>query len=174
MTAIVAIEHKGMVHMASDSAITDENGEQFLLRSGKVFQRGRYVFGYTGAARYGAVLQHIVDWPEVPRYAIDKFANVEVSAALQKAFKEQGVEYDQSEALVGIAGRLYYLESDLALTRILTPYAAVGAGFGPAMGALGATARDVPDIRKRLVVALEQAEACSGTVRRPWRFARAS
>lgn len=168
MTALVGVACSGKVWIGADSAATDEADGQWILRDPKVFRRGAYLIAFCGAGRWGALLRHVVSLPS-PVGDLDRIMAVDLADAMIKACKTSAYELPEDcGALIGVRGRLYVLENDLAATRLVDRHAAVGSGCHVAMGSLYSTRRLAP--RTRVRTALEAAERCVSSVRRPFRI----
>lgn len=175
MTAIVALMHKGRVWMAGDSAFsTDE--EVWIQRDPKVFRRGDVLIGVCGTGRFESVMRYAVEIPRA-RKGQDpgQWANVDLAYEIRRAHQNDGYtaegpafEVEDCQALIGVAGELFVLESDLCAWRPLCGYAAIGSGEGPARTSLHETAKLQP--RTRLKRALERASAETTGVRPPFTY----
>lgn len=155
----------------------------------KVFQRnvphiGPAVFGFTSSFRMGQIIRYAFEPPaphnECEPADVDAYLVGEFIPALRRAFDVQGYEQKdngRAEAgtfLLGLAGRLYRIESDYQVGRAVGPYDAVGCGASVALGAMYAfTGTDQPDPEAVVLGALEAAEGHNGGVRGPFSVVRA-
>lgn len=175
MTAIVALVHKGRVWMGGDSAFSTES-EVWLQRDPKVFRRGDVLIGVCGTGRFESVMRYVVEIPRLRKGAdVGQWTNVELAYEIRRAHVNDGYvheskafEVDECQALIGVAGELFVLESDLCAWRPLVGYAAIGSGEGPARTSLHETAHLQP--KTRLKRALERAAAETTGVRPPFTF----
>lgn len=172
MTVIVGLAHEGSVTIGGDSA--GISGLSLTVRADtKVFHNGAYLFGFTGSFRMGQLIHHALTPPE-PKRPLEKFMSTTFIDALRACLKEGGWarrESDREEGgtfLVGVAGRLFTVESDYQVGYTTDGYAAVGAGDEIALGALYATAGTQLPPRKRVQLALKASERFSAGVRAPF------
>jgi ATP-dependent protease HslVU (ClpYQ) peptidase subunit len=173
MTVIVGLAHQGgNVTIGGDSA--GISGLSLTVRADtKVFHNGPYLFGFTGSFRMGQLIHHALTPPE-PKRPLERFMSTTFIDSLRSCLKEGGWarrESDREEGgtfLVGVAGRLFTVESDYQVGYTADGYAAVGAGDEIALGALYATAGTDLVPRKRVQLALKAAERFSAGVRAPF------
>jgi hypothetical protein len=183
MTAIVGLVHDGQVYVGGDSA--GVAGLDLMVRSDpKVFTLpGGYVVGFTSSFRMGQVIRYAFTPPPGALVAKDLhgFMCTKVIDGLREALKLAGWATKDQEResagtlLVGVAGRLFRIESDYQVGEAADGYDAVGCGAQVAMGALFASR---PDLHitpwtppERVVMALEAAERFSAGVRGPFTVA---
>lgn len=175
MTAIVGLVHKGRVWMGGDSAFSNDE-EVWIQRDPKVFRRGDVLFGVCGYARFEALLRYVV---EIPRFRkgtdVAQWCNVELAYEIRKAHINDGYshnagpfEIEDCQALIGVAGALFIMESDLCFWRTLEDFSAIGSGAGPARTSLCETQKLQP--RTRLKRALERAAKETTGVRPPFTY----
>ena len=173
MTCIVGVEHSGRVYLGGDSAITsDATGASWLQRDPKVWKAGCCVVGFAGDSSFGEILK-TVQWPARAPADCEAWARGELPKQLRAELQRRGLELSdvEGEGLIGLSGRLYVVEGDLTVVRMLENYAAIGDGGPPALGSLYTSAsRKLLSPRFRLRVALEASERYRNSVRRPWRF----
>ena len=172
MTVIVGLVDQGSVYIGGDSA--GISGLSLTVRADtKVFHNGPFLFGFTGSFRMGQLIHHSLTPPE-PTRPLERFMSTTFIDSLRSCLKEGGWARRESEReeggtfLVGVAGRLFIVESDYQVGYTTDGYAAVGCGDEIALGALYATAgTDMPP-RKRIMLALKAAERFSAGVRAPF------
>lgn len=171
MTCIVGIEDQDGVHLAGDSA--GVSGWSMTVRSDeKVFTRDGYALGFTTSFRMGQLLRYSAHLPTLDTWDIDAFMVTRFVPAVRTCLKDGGwlaadrERVDAGTFLVGLAGRLYVVYSDLQVARSANGYAAVGCGQDLALGALHAT-RD-KSTAERLQAALEAAAHHSAGVTGPF------
>jgi ATP-dependent protease HslVU (ClpYQ) peptidase subunit len=169
MTAIVSIEHGGRAHLAGDSAVTlDET--RVLQRAPKVFRRGPLVVGCAGLTAWESMWRKL-EFVRQPGRDVEAWVMGELAETLVKAIGPAGVDdKDECAALVGIAGRVYYVEGDGHPWRPAQSYCAIGSGADYALGSLHTTARRKLLPRYRLTLALQAAAAHCTSVAPPFRF----
>ncbi|WEH40368.1 hypothetical protein [Streptomyces sp. AM 2-1-1] len=175
MTAIVGLVHKNRVHLGGDSA--GVAGLSITVRrDAKVFRTGPYVMGFTTSFRMGQLLRYAFEAPH-PSGDLDRFMVTKFIDSLRSCLKDGGWARKDSEQeqagtfLVGIAGRLYSIESDYQVAEPTDQYAAVGCGDDLALGALHATAALGWKPRQRITTALEAAAYHSAGVTGPFTYA---
>lgn len=171
MTAIAAIEHAGKAWFAGDSHVELE-GIRVLQRAPKVFRRGPVVIGIAGLTVWEALWRRVsfVRQPgrDVEAWVFGEFA--ETAQREIKALEIEGDDRGECAALIGIAGRVYYVEHDGNPWRPAHGYWAIGSGAELAIGSLHTTARRKLLPRYRLNLALQAAAAHCTTVAPPFRF----
>lgn len=177
MTTIAAVVHAGRVYMGGDSACT-EDGSVWLTAQSKCFRLGPMVVGIVGYSSWEDALRGITGLrpfsgpPDV--WLREEFAP-RVREAVE-SYVPEGEERDQSEALVGFAGKLWQLEPTGAVWPIAGSWTAFGAGADAARAVLRYTARRAVRAalkltpRDRLAAALEAAEALTEGTRKPFRY----
>lgn len=172
MTAIVGLVQGGSVYIGGDSA--GANSWQLRIRSDtKVFRNGPYLMGFTTSFRMGQLIRYGLTPPK-PKGNLERFMATTFIDAIRDCLKTGGWARKESEReeggtfLVGVAGRLFTVESDYQVGENVDGYAAVGSGDDAAMGALYATAHTDLGPRKRVRLALAAAERFSSGVRAPF------
>lgn len=167
MTCIVGIEEEGRVILGADSA--GVAGYSIRRRSdSKLFRAGDLIGGFTGSFRMGQVLRNHLKVPKGMRPERD------LGDICRDLFREHGclAEKDGVAAgtcfLFGWKGRLYEMESDFQVGRIMEGFNAVGCGDDLALGAMFAA----PDLvaKERVRCALKAAARFSAGVVGPFRF----
>jgi len=83
----------------------------------------------------------------------------------KKDEREQGGQF-----IVGILGELFSIEDDYQVHKPARPYHAVGSGANVALGALYASRASKQNPRRRILTALEAAEAFNTSVRGPFKI----
>lgn len=173
MTCIAAIAHEGKVWVGGDSA--GLSGWALTIRADeKVFCNAQFVMGFTSSFRMGQLLRYSFEPPEKdPTSDLDRYMATSFVDAVRQCLKNGGYAQKKDEAekggtfIVGVGGALYVIEDDYQVSKTANGYAAVGCGDQIALGCLYAT-KDWTDQGKRLLTALEAAEAHSGGVRGPF------
>lgn len=174
MTAIVGLAHHGAVHLGGDSA--GVAGWSLTVRADtKVFHNGPYVMGFTSSFRMGQLLRYTLNPPR-PEGGLERFMATTFIDAVRETLKAGGFLRKDSEVesggtfLVGVAGRLFMVDSDFQVGEAAAGYAAVGCGHELALGALYATATTRKTPQQRLGIALEAAERFSAGVCGPFAY----
>ncbi|MFC6662920.1 hypothetical protein [Deinococcus multiflagellatus] len=159
MTVIAAVVHEGTVHMGADSMVI---GDRPVMQAHpKVLRLGPLLIGVSGAMRILDLLEFGLDLPEPGRTERpDRYVRWTVGRAVRQLVQEgthvdtrHGREDAAFEALIGFEGALYLLGSDFAVTRVATPYEAIGSGQRAALGALYATDTLAPVARLEVALA---------------------
>lgn len=176
MTCIVGVEQDGRVWIGGDSASSD--GQLLVHRADpKVFHTGPYLIGYTTSWRMGQILQHSLIPPDPPtdpakldHHMATGFINTVRTALKDGGWASRKDEQEQGgNFLVGVAGRLYEIESDYHIGRSASGYLACGSGWSLAMGSLHTTqAITAMSPAERVRVALEAAACHCTTVAPPF------
>jgi len=177
-TCIVGLVHSSKVYIGGDSA--GVNSWLLAIRKRfdpKVFKNGEMIFGFTTSFRMGQILRYSLTPPKPMEgqddyeYLCTTFINEVRKCLGTEGFKKtkDGVEYGGT-FLLGYRGRLYQIESDFQVGRILNNYDACGCGEEYALGALKAMESIVPREPWKIVVkALQAAEEFSAGVSAPFK-----
>jgi len=156
VTCIAAVETDNGVWMGGDSAATEGDG-LLTVTTSKVFRLPGYVIGYTESFRLGQLIRYRLRPPE--QRCDDPLEHLATGFVdeLRKLITKGGVKGDgpdelDGSLLVAYRGRLYSIESDLAVLAATHPYQAIGCGADLAIGSLASTSGR-PDQRIRLALA---------------------
>ncbi len=175
MTTIAALSHAGRVHMGGDSCVTVADVALYRQRLPKVFQVGPAVIGICGNAPWEEALRNL-KVPRAPGTDIPAWVRDEFCVALQRELGDNG-DRPEDEALLGVGGRIWFLEVPGTAWEIGESWAAVGSGADVARGLLRYTGRRAVRAalkltpRDRLTAALDAAEALTAGTRRPFKYA---
>lgn len=177
MTTIVGVVHHSTVWLGGDAAMSSEDSVA-LQTLPKVFNRGPAVIGVCGQARLEPVMRHVVQVPNFKRGDDpDRWVNVDLANAIRTAVTREGLvtesgwlDLGDSAILVGVAGQLFAIESDLCGWRPLQGFYAIGSGGEKARASLAETHEKKLQPRTRLKRALERAAAETPFTRPPWTF----
>lgn len=179
MTCIVGLVHDNVVTLGADS-IGAHSGVAQVRADAKVFKLGEFAVGFTTSWRMGQVLRYHFTPPSVPDgMDLHAYMVIHFIEALRTVARQQAVtSIDKSvetlgQFLVGVRGRLFEIDADFQVGETVCPYAAVGAGYHFALGAMYATQRGGMSPRERITVALEASAEHSPWVRGPWHFVEA-
>jgi len=183
MTCIVGlVDQEGAVWMGGDSC--GSNGHTYDAAQGhKVFAQGQTVIGCTGSFRLIDLLRYRLDL-RAPREdeEPDRYIRCDFLEALKATFQAHG--YLQTKDglwsfcgpfLVGWRGHLWHVQGDMSVISTQPWGDAVGSGCVAASGSLYTTRElfaERPE--RRVLMALEAAEAVVTTVRGPHRIYRLS
>ena len=178
MTCIVALKHRGAVHMGADSA--GVGGYSLMVRQDpKIYRNGPVLFGFTSSFRMGQLLGHAFRMPlRSPELSLDKFMVTDFIDAIRKCLKDGGYAKKDNEVesagrfLVAYASEIFMVDSDYQVGRPTAPFDSVGCGADLALGSLATTERIARSLhpQARLTLALQAAEDMSAGVRAPFRF----
>jgi ATP-dependent protease HslVU (ClpYQ) peptidase subunit len=174
MTCIAGLVQNGNVYIGGDSAGLD--GYDLTIRADeKVFSIGPFIMGFAGSFRIGQLLRYSFTPPpptrkDLPRYMATKFVN-----AVRQCLKDGGVARREHEVeeidggfLVGVYGRLFFIDPDYQVGESEHPYMAIGCGAQIANGAMFAQAKTMTP-KSRVLQALAASERFSAGVRSPFR-----
>lgn len=171
MTCIAAVEHRGVVWMGGDSAISWNDSTWIATSTPKVYKTGAYVIGWCGRLRVGNILQHVAKLPAPPKRGLEHFLACQFVDTMRAALKNE--EKDESgniamdySLLVGTRGTIHMVDFDGGVVRCRDGFHAAGSGSDVAMGALYATKKSHP--RQRILSALTAAEKYTTFVRAPF------
>ena len=178
MTAVAAyVDKKKVIWMGGDAAAVADYALSTLARR-KVFVKESMIFGYTNSFRLADILQYCLAIP--PRHVgqcAEEYVCASFIPALRAAVSEHGytgMDNDEEAGgniLVGYQGRIYNIQSDLAVVYRDAPYDAVGCGAELCIGAMHALAGEKRAERRGrdvVLAALRAAEANCAGVRRPF------
>lgn len=173
MTAIVGVVHSGRVYIGGDSGSSNGWHESVRVDT-KVFQNGPYLFGFTTSFRMGQLLHHALTPPVPAGGSLERFMSTTFVDAVRDCLKAGGWASKSEdrekggEFLVGVAGRLFNIDSDYQVGEEAAGHAAVGSGYLVALGSLYATGETRMSPRRRVATALEAAERYTAGVRAPF------
>lgn len=167
MTAIVGLESGGRVYIAGDSAATDDH-LQASESDGKVWVQGPYVIGFCGLFRQAGLLRSGWVPPEPPATKLLPFIRTSVVRSLERYLFEYGVTLEGTELLVGVHGKLFHVEENLAVHRYSRKVAAIGEGGCSALASVLTQDQGnySPEyiVRKAIQIACMVHPACGGRV----------
>ena len=141
MTCVVGLVDDGKVYMGADSCSISADYDAHADRMPKLFRVGDALIGFTSSWRMGQILAYHLEL-ETPQdedtraYMVKTFI-----PAVRKVLKEHGYAEvkDNAESigrfLVGIKGRLFQIQEDLALLE-RGQFDAIGCGSKYALGAM--------------------------------------
>jgi ATP-dependent protease HslVU (ClpYQ) peptidase subunit len=184
VTCIVAIEHHGDIYVGGDSAAIDDVTSEIRTRSDeKVFIKScfelhsqRMIIGFAGSFRIGQLLRYSLEIPEHKKQHSDmEYLVVDFIDSIRSMQKDKGslikvdeVEEHDSELIVGYKGKIYIIESDFQVGRLVENYAACGIGAQTALGALYATKNIKMQPEERIKLALSASAEYTSGVREPF------
>lgn len=149
MTCIAAaVDPDGTIHMGSD-AVSLQGGCVRIDRRSKVFRVGPFLFGVAGAQRVSQILEQTFEPPGITG-DLDAYMVRELVPALRKHMDQEGGEIKRESertrfdgnCVIGIAGRLFEIDSGYAVVSPRSPFYAIGCASQEAMAAMF-TAREL-------------------------------
>lgn len=174
MTAIVGLVYEDKVYIGGDSA--GVAGLDVCIRTDeKVFKKDKMIFGFTSSFRMGQLIRYKLKIPDHdPRIDDYEYLCSTFIDELIKCFKDNGYatinnnEVQGGVFLLGYNKKLYKIESDFQVGKIIDSFDACGCGESFALGALYAMKDEDIKPEARIVEALDAAEYFSGGVRAPF------
>lgn len=168
MTCIVGVVDKNKVYMGGDSCGSNSASWQ-TVGNPKVFKVQDFLIGCTSSFRMIDLLAHNLNVERShPKDSDDKFLRTTFIENVRKCLKDGGYGKDGQGGnfLIGYQGRLYEVQNDFSILNCSDWGSSVGSGEGPARGSLWTTRKE-KDPKKRVMTALEAAEAVVPSVRGP-------
>jgi len=176
MTCIVGLEHEGTIYIGGDSCTSC--GQMYTATyQNKVFdvetRDDKFLIGITGTVRGADILTYSFNPTRRNKDdSDDKYMKTTVAETARQAFNscghasnKDGIDQNYGEYLIGYNGHLYVMASDYCIMSCPDGNA-IGSGGEVALGSLWTT-RDWKDPKKRIMAALEAAEAVISSVRSP-------
>lgn len=160
MTVISALVEDGIIHMAGDRALSDDNSIVSMMEP-KITIKDQYILGNAGNAGFGQKLIHTLTLPVI-KPGID--INYHIHSILIPWLQLKADGIDEGELLIGLRSHLYIINmSDWQGIEIIS--GAIGSGYQYAMGSLYST-KGTP--KSRVVKAIESAitysPSCQGPI----------
>lgn len=169
MTCIVGVVNKDKVYMGGDSCGSNHASWQ-TVGNPKVFKVQDFLIGCTSSFRMIDLLAHNFSVQRShPEDSDDKFMRTTFIEGVRSCLKQGGYDKDGGKGgnfLVGYKGLLYEVQNDYSILNCPEWGSSVGSGEGPARGSLWTTRKE-KDPKKRVMTALEAAEAVVPSVRGP-------
>jgi ATP-dependent protease HslVU (ClpYQ) peptidase subunit len=175
MTCVVAATDGHTVIIGGDSCAVDNSTISARVHP-KVFRKGELAIGYCQSFRLGQILEYIFSPPPVPRTKDANMMEYMVKSfvpAMKKCLEENWYPYHDDEKedwsiIVGVKGKIFYVESDYHVGHDINNYFAIGSGGDYALGAMYAVKDQDPRVMVR--VGLEAAVEFSPFVKRPFNY----
>jgi ATP-dependent protease HslVU (ClpYQ) peptidase subunit len=177
MTCIVALEHKGLSYIGSDSFMGNANTRDVTVRP-KLFAKGeRFVIGFAGSFRGAQLVEYGISFRKIKaKEDEESYLVTEVAKKIQQGFALARVNFtnedgnDSSDAcfLMCIRGKVFLMQKDYSVVRSRNGFATLGAGQDCASGALSAMARTKLEPKEKLFRALSIAAELSPLVCDPF------
>ena len=152
MTCIIAVGDPAnkITVIGGDRAVSDSGGYIGSFAHPKVFTLSQYAIGYAGSIKLGKLMQYLFTPPEYVEERdgdLDRFMNAIFCPALKSFLEENEFEmFDHKEEIgpsvsgliVGIEGRIFEIEYEMAAIEYADNYAAIGSASEIAIGAIAA------------------------------------
>ena len=172
MTCIVGLVDGIDVWMGGDSAESDDKWNLNLCYD-KVFIKDGFIYGYSGYSRFCQLVEFAFQRPSLTD-PLDAYMCTTWINELRNCLREGGslkiennVEVMGGTLLVGVRGRLFYIDNDLSCVEYREDFMATGCGGRVALGAMFAT-KDLCPPNERILIALEAAQQFNIGVRSPF------
>lgn len=145
MTVVIGAVSNGHVWLAGDSYCGDEEISELCVEPKVLRVSSTVGLGLCGDVRAEMLITRAVkDILGSKKRITDEWLKTSFSVLLHKRMRDSGVlqenkgihRLEDSQYVLAHAGKLYYLDSTLALWTPTTAYVAIGAGRSIAMGAL--------------------------------------
>ena len=178
MTCIVGFAVNGQVWMGGDSAGVCDM-DLHTRKDKKVFkagQQGELILGFTDSFRMGQLLRFGLERVQPPdnpellyRWMVKDFIDAVRELLSDGGFRKIENEVERGGTfLVGVRGRLFYVEGDFQVGENWCRYDAIGCGKNIALGSMYATSQWTDPPQERVHMALMAAEEFSAGVRLPF------
>ncbi len=158
MTCVIGLESKGVVYMGADSRMVS-GWEGRTTAMSKMFRKMDFLVGICGFPRMLQLLQYKLEVEPQDDGNDEKHMVCVFAEAVRKCFKEGGfakVENNEEtggQFLVGYHGKLYEIEGNFQINRVVDGYEAIGSGREYAIGAMRVLGKMPAE--KRILKALE-------------------
>ncbi|CAB4196908.1 Ntn_hydrolase domain containing protein [uncultured Caudovirales phage] len=174
MTCVVGFEDKGNIYIGADSA--GVAGLELSIRADeKVFINGPFIVGFAGSFRMGQLLRYKFDPPKQSVKTDDmKYMVTDFIDAVRKCFTDNGFGSASTGGLflVGYNKKLYRVDSDFQVGKLVLPYAAIGCGDHYALGSMFSSSNKKPEDKVKF--ALQTASTFSAGVAPPFKILKLS
>jgi ATP-dependent protease HslVU (ClpYQ) peptidase subunit len=186
MTIVLALVENNKIIIAGDTSGTDTNGDKESYKNSKVFAKrdtknNLMLFGVAGEYRYLNIIEHRFKPPPIQKHHEDnlqRFLATDFIDALRGTLRESGAmletqkrrrEEAPGDLIIGINGEIFVVDYQFQVLAPYNPFTAVGSGRDAALGSLGST-KGLMEPEKRVITALEQAQAFDSSVSDPFQL----
>jgi ATP-dependent protease HslVU (ClpYQ) peptidase subunit len=175
MTCVVGVIHNNKVHMACDTAASDnESGSIHRRKDAKVFMVDEYLIGFSNSYRMGQILQHDFNPPRPPKRNLERSMAIDFVDAVYECLSKNNFIIDKdsenvSDLIIGVHGRIFVMDTDFSIGEYYDKYFAIGSGYQFALGSLHST-KHIKNPRTRMTKALETAAEYTMSVRPPFLY----
>lgn len=183
MTCCVALRTKfkngrSSIFIGADSSACSDN-EVMSTVDPKVFVVRDYTFAFAGEQRVGQIIKYGFSPPAPPnnKKHLNRFMTTTFMFELSQAFKANSViktsdtTFGDSELIVSVHGRLFWVGPDFSILEMLDDVVAIGIGKEYALGAIHATSEYNDEDRVKM--ALNAAAHFSPWVKGPFHVIKA-
>lgn len=135
MTCIIGLIHGGKTHLIGDSCVSFGHSTIAAQGDPKCFNIGPAVVGICGTTEWEYIFHRLaIKPPPAPTGDVDEWVRTELMDHARQVAKNHDMDTAESgNSLIGIAGRLYYIDPKMTPWRPLDNYAAVGSGAAQAL-----------------------------------------
>ncbi len=158
MTAVVAYTNGRTIWMAGDGFVGDDNKKD-ISKSSKVYQIGNLGVGLCGHVRQELILESVLRSSDPKDFTEDwlKFSFPDLLLETMKSkhaiVDDNGqASFGESHYILGLNGKLFYLENDFGIWEVKKNIAAIGAGREYTLGALSAMPQSLQQYPERTLV----------------------
>lgn len=175
MTIIVGLECDDCTYIGGDAGATDpESLDSVIVADSKVFFKDNILFGFSSSFRVGQLLKYSIKLPCNKKMSEMEYLVTVVADRIKNICTKKGIigktddqeDFIDSNVLCAINGKLFQIESSLAIIKSKFPYAAIGSGAPYAVGALYALQDSPIPPEEKIRIALDTAcmhnAACRG------------
>ena len=169
MTCIIGYIEGKTVHMGGDSCLSWGYYNEGIGNSAKVYRKGEYLIGFAGSCAEGDLMECCFDPPQlkgaVKRFMLETFARSykQFLAEHGRLLEKDGLQSMDVEALIGVRGRLFWMDGIGGMNELKSPYQSIGCGADFALGAMEVLhGQDLTPKQKILAALKASAKHCSG------------
>ncbi|MCK9570424.1 hypothetical protein M0R72_15865 [Candidatus Pacearchaeota archaeon] len=175
MTCIISLKHAGKIYMGGDAAInSSDSWLQPTSMHPKIWKDGSILVGVGGKQRISQLMQ-IFKSPAITWDAFDYLQNTYLPTMITyldgnrviKTNNEDGMISMDATILIGLAGRIFKIDSGFAITEY-PEYTAIGANAEVALGSLYASGNHGVHPENRINEALHAVLDQCASVREPF------
>ena len=168
MTCIIGYIENKKVYMGGDSCISWGRLNE-AIGGTKIYHKGEYLIGNTGACADGDLMHHCFDPPKV-KGGLVKFMLSVFAPQVKEFFKgygrlkdKDGLQELESYFLIAVKGRVFWMDTIGGMNEVKQPYQSVGCGENFALGAMGILHKLDMTPEAKIKAALKvTAEHCAG------------
>jgi hypothetical protein len=168
-SCVVGLKDGKNIWLGCEGLASDTEGLIRSHDSKKIFQNGKYWFGFVGSVRTGQIFEpvHFIPPKDLTDLPDAMMEQCEAKCCLLTDAENGGLSVMGSNFLVAHKGKLYEVLIDFQI-REIPDFSAIGSGSPPALGSLLTSEGLEKDPRKRVFLALRAAihycGSCGGIV----------